>query len=235
MQTKILGAALGTCVHVSGLYHFLKLAEMEGYKTKFLGPAITPQRLIKAIQDYHPDLVAVSYRLTPEVAQALFAELKLLVEQSNLIDLRFVFGGTPPVVKIANESGIFERAFSGMESVEELKSYLRATRGVQKDRVFAHNLIDRIQQKYPYPLIRHHFGRPSLEETIAGVKQIVESEVLDVISLGPDQNAQEHFFRPEEMDHSQDGAGGVPVRSPADLKAILQRFALRQLSPDALL
>jgi hypothetical protein len=220
MRKKILGAALGTCVHVSGLYHFLKLAETEGYETKLLGPAITPQRLVKAIQEYHPDLVAVSYRLTPEVAQALFVELKQVVEKNNLNALRFVFGGTPPVAKIANESGIFERAFSGIESVDEIKSYLRATRGVQKDKVFAQNLIDRIQQKYPYPLIRHHFGRPSLEETIAGVKKIAESEVLDVISLGPDQNAQEHFFHPEEMDPSQDGAGGVPVRSSEDMEAI---------------
>jgi hypothetical protein len=47
--------------------------------------------------------------------------------------------------------------------------------------------------------------------------------VLDVISLGPDQNAQEHFFHPEEMDHSQDGAGGVPLRNPDDLEAIYLR------------
>jgi hypothetical protein len=46
------------------------------------------------------------------------------------------------------------------------------------------------------------------------------SGVLDVISIGPDQNAQEHFFHPEEMDHGQDGAGGVPIRTPADLEAI---------------
>ncbi len=220
MRKKILGAALGTCVHVSGLYHFLKLAEAEGYETKLLGPAISSPRLIKAIQDYHPDLVAVSYRLTPEVAQALFVELKQLIEKNNLIALRFIFGGTPPVAKIATESEIFEKVFTGMESVDDIKSYLRATRGVQKDKVFAHNLIERIQQKYPYPLIRHHFGRPSLEETIAGVKTIAETEVLDVISLGPDQNAQEHFFHPEEMDPSQNGAGGVPVRSSEDLEAI---------------
>lgn len=222
MKKKILGAALGTCVHVSGLFHFLKLAETEGYQTKFLGPAITPQRLIQAIQDDHSDLVAISYRLTPKVAQTLFVELKKLIEQNHLTALRFVFGGTPPVAKVASESGLFERVFSGVESLDEIKSYLRATRGIPKDKIFASNLIDRIQQKYPYPLIRHHFGRPSLEETVAGVEQIAEAEVLDVISLGPDQNAQEHFFHPEAMDHSHDGAGGVPVRSPADLQAIYQ-------------
>ncbi|MCX7013057.1 MAG: methionine synthase, partial [Candidatus Sumerlaeota bacterium] len=46
--------------------------------------------------------------------------------------------------------------------------------------------------------------------------------VLDVLSIGPDQNAQEHFFHPEEMDPAQDGAGGVPVRRPEDLAAIYE-------------
>ena len=36
--------------------------------------------------------------------------------------------------------------------------------------------------------------------------KIAESGVLDILSIGPDQNAQEHFFHPENMDHSQDGA-----------------------------
>ncbi|HEY8414945.1 MAG TPA: methionine synthase, partial [Thermaerobacter sp.] len=68
----------------------------------------------------------------------------------------------------------------------------------------------------------HHFGLPSVEETIRGVAEIAEARCLDVISLGTDQNAQEHFFRPEEMDPDQHGAGGVPVRTPDDLRAIYQ-------------
>jgi hypothetical protein len=80
--------------------------------------------------------------------------------------------------------------------------------------------VERIQQKYPYPLLRHHFGRPSLAETIAGAKEIAASGLLDIISLGPDQGAQEHFFHPEEMDTAQDGAGGAPLRKPADMEAI---------------
>jgi hypothetical protein len=50
---------------------------------------------------------------------------------------------------------------------------------------------------------------------------------LDVLSLGTDQNAQEHFFRPEEMDPEAHGAGGVPVRTPADLAAIFAHSRLR--------
>ncbi|HZI37985.1 MAG TPA: methionine synthase, partial [Acidimicrobiia bacterium] len=45
---------------------------------------------------------------------------------------------------------------------------------------------------------------------------------VDVISLAPDQNAQEHFFRPERMDPSQDGAGGVPVRTPDDFRLLYE-------------
>jgi hypothetical protein len=69
-------------------------------------------------------------------------------------------------------------------------------------------------------LIRHHYGEPDLAATIRGARRIARAEVLDVLSIGPDQNAQEHFFHPEEMDPKQDGAGGVPVRTGQDLAAI---------------
>ncbi len=68
--------------------------------------------------------------------------------------------------------------------------------------------------------MRHHFGRPTVDETVAGAVDIARAECLDVLSLGTDQNAQEHFFRPAEMDPNEHGAGGVPVRTEADLAAI---------------
>ncbi len=220
MPKKIIGAALGTCVHVSGLHHFFRLAEANGYETLSLGAAVSPQNLVEAIQKHQPDIVAVSYRLTAEVAAGLFEEMKKLITEHDLTPVRFVFGGTAPVARIAEESGLFERAFSGTESPEEIKAYLTDARGMKSTETFAQALVSRIQQKYPYPLIRHHFGRPSLQETIQGVAQIADSGVVDVISLGPDQNAQEHFFRPEQMDATHEGAGGVPVRKPEDLESL---------------
>ncbi len=68
--------------------------------------------------------------------------------------------------------------------------------------------------------MRHHFGRPTVTETLAGVVDIACAGCLDVISLGTDQNAQEHFFRPAEMDPGAHGAGGVPVRTEDDLAAL---------------
>ncbi len=220
MKKTILGAALGTCVHVSGLYHFLKLAEAAGYETELLGPAVSPQRLINAIMEHRPDIAAISYRLTPEVARSLFAELKDLVGKYKLTSQRFVFGGTPPAAEAAKESGLFEKVFAGTEPLDHVKAYLYEAGELKKEEIFAQTLAARIQQKYPYPLLRHHFGRPTLAETITGVKEIAESGLLDVISLGPDQGAQEHFFHPEEIDPAQDGAGGVPLRKPADMEAI---------------
>jgi len=220
MRGSILGAALGTCVHVGGLHHFLKLAEAEGYSTSSLGPAVSVERLIAAIRKQRPTIVAISYRLTPEVAEHLFVELKQSLGTELTQSTRFVFGGTPPVAEIAKRSGLFEKTFSGQEPLEAITAYIRGGHEGPAEHSFAHDLIGRIKQKYPYPLLRHHFGRPDLEETIRGAHMIAQSGVLDVLSLGTDQNAQEHFFHPDEMDPAMDGAGGVPVRKPEDLARI---------------
>jgi len=216
----ILGAALGTCVHVGGLHHFLRLAEAEGYRTESLGPAVSIERLLERIDHVNPDLVAISYRLTPENAAQLFKDLRSEVGRRKRAGLRFVFGGTPPVAEVARRSGLFEKAFSGTESIGEIRAYLRGGESGRVEEQLAHDLVGRIKQKYPYPLLRHHFGRPTVEETIQGIEEIAEAGILDVISLGTDQNAQEFFFEPEKMDPTQHGAGGVPVRSADDLRVL---------------
>lgn len=76
------------------------------------------------------------------------------------------------------------------------------------------------------PILRHHFGRPLLQETIEGCRKIAEARVLDVISIAPDQNAQEFFFHPEQMRDELTGAGGVPVRKPEDLRALFEASRL---------
>ena len=216
----IIGAAIGSCVHVGGLHHFLKLSEAEGYKAISYGPAVSVSRVVKIIREENPDIMAISYRLTPETAAELFSELKAEMIKAGLKNIRMIFGGTPPVAVEAVRSGLFERVFDGTETPVSIQQYLRGSTGSEEGGSLPGNLADRIRSKYPYPLLRHHFGRPSLQETIEGVVRIAESGVLDILSIGPDQNAQEHFFHPEEMDHSQDGAGGVPLRRPEDLEAI---------------
>lgn len=221
-EKLILGAALGSCVHIGGLHHFLKLAESEGFRTVSLGPAVPVDRFAEEIIKQKPMVAAVSYRLTPEVAALLFEDLKKKIKENKLNKIKFIFGGTPPAAEAAKRSGLFEKVFSGTESIREIKAYLRGSDNKADDVSQENSLIGRINKKYPYPLLRHHFGRPNVEETIQGAKEIAEAEVLDVLSLGTDQNAQEFFFNQSEMNPAMDGAGGVPVRKPEHLKAIYE-------------
>jgi len=217
-KKKIVGAALGTCVHISGLYHFLKLAEDEGFSTVFSGPAVPVDRLLMTIKKEKPDMVALSYRLTPEVAESLFMDLSQLIEkEKEYKSVRFIFGGTPPVCETARKFKIFKKIFDGSESVQDIRNYLKNSTGYSVSENYPQTLIERIHDKYPYPLLRHHYGRPTMDETHAGIKQIAISGVLDIISLGPDQNAQEFFFHPEKMNVLHNGAGGVPIRTANDM------------------
>ncbi|OIN97385.1 methionine synthase [Candidatus Desantisbacteria bacterium CG1_02_38_46] len=217
---KVIGVSLGTCIHVAGLLNFLKLCEAEGYSSSFLGSAVSPERLIEAIKKERPDLVAISYRLDPSVAERLFEEVKKRLEKNNISDVRFVFGGTAPVAEIAKKSGLFECVFDGTQSIDEIRAYLKGESVKRTEEKFPQDLVSRIEKSYPYPILRHHFGLPSLKETVKGARKIARAQVLDVLSLGPDQNAQESFFRPDEMKPGQDGAGGVPLRKPGDLRQI---------------
>lgn len=218
----ILGCALGNCVHIGGVNHFLSLAEEEGFSTYSLGPAVKINRLISEIERLQPAIVAVSYRLTPTVAGTLFDELIEEIKKRGIKGVRFIFGGTPSVAQVAREKSFFEKIFDGTESIEAVKEYLRGATKRDIKETYPQTLVERIRSRYPLPILRHHFGRPSLKETIEGVKEIAEAKVLDVISLGTDQNAQEFFFKPELMKKELDGAGGVPVRTPDDLRKIYE-------------
>ena len=85
---------------------------------------------------------------------------------------------------------------------------------------FPQTAIGRIEWKAPYPILRHHFGLPTLEATRAGIEKIADAGILDLISLGIDQDAQANFFHPERQNPRRRGAGGVPVRSAEDYRLL---------------
>jgi len=74
----------------------------------------------------------------------------------------------------------------------------------------------------PFPILRNHFGFPRLEGTREVIRKSAVERVLDVISLGIDQDAQENFFHPERQDPRRKGAGGVPVRSAGDYRMLYE-------------
>lgn len=220
MERTIVAGAIGNCVHVAGTVNFLRVAEKLGYKTVFLGAAVSIEDFMKAICEHDPEIVGISYRLTPDVAYRLLKEMKSKIGQENNTGRRFAFGGTPPVCKVAETLGWFDRCFDGLENPQDVWTYLGSKGARIENEFLGNNLIERLRSRSPYPLLRHHFGLPCLEDTVDGVRRIAESGVLDVISIAPDQNAQESFFRQSDMDPELDGAGGVPVRSSDDLSRI---------------
>ncbi len=216
---KVIAASIGNCVHVAGIMNFLSLAEREGYGTQFVGAAISIDELLKAVKEERPDYVGVSYRLTPEPLKQVLTELKGKATLLGLKDIKWIFGGTEPTAKVAEESGIFSMTFDGTEDLDEVIGFLKGVSYARSDD-YPQDLISRIWSKYPYPVLRHHIGLPSIKETIDAIEKIADSRVLDVISIAPDQNAQEHFFEQDKMDHRLDGAGGVPLRSREDFEAV---------------
>ncbi|MDP1713121.1 MAG: cobalamin B12-binding domain-containing protein [Anaerolineales bacterium] len=223
MKKTVVAAALGECVHVAGIMNFLRLAESAGWNTVFLGPAVPIEEVLNAIKREKADLVGISYRLTPETGERLLGEFAEAASELHEKGIRFAFGGTPPVVERAKIIGFFERTFDGSEPVEEILAYLKGKQvSGQNEASYPQSTVERIKWKSPYPILRHHFGLPTMEATIDGIKKIAEAKALDIISLGIDQDAQENFFHPERQDARRKGAGGVPVRSEEDYRALYQ-------------
>lgn len=220
---RILAGALGDCVHVAGVTRFLGIAEQQGHETFFTGPATDVETFIELARSFNPDVIGVSYRLTPENARAALQEFWGVVQVAGLAGRRFVFGGTPPVAAVARELGGFEAIFDGSEPPDAVLRYLRGAGDADPTTALPpQTTLDRIRWKAPYPLLRHHFGIPAqtIEPTVEGITRIAEAGALDVLSLGADQDAQEHFFRPDLQNPKSKGAGGVPYRTEADLERL---------------
>ncbi len=220
MMKKYVGAAIGNCVHIGGAVNFLRLAEKEGHSTEFLGAAVSIKTLVDYVIDKKPDVVGVGFRLTPDSVKPLLNELEKYIYDYKLENIEWVFGGTKAVAEIANEYKFFSKIFDGTEDLYEVVGYLRGRNLKEVIGNESQSIIERIASKYPDPVLRHHFGLPSLEETYEGIEKIAEAKVLDVISIGPDQNAQENFFTPEKMNRELDGAGGVPLRKVEDFEEL---------------
>jgi methylmalonyl-CoA mutase cobalamin-binding subunit len=226
MQTRkktrtVIAAAIGECVHVAGINNFLRLAEAAGWRTIFLGPAVPIAQIIESASQEDAELIGISYRLTPETGERLLGQFAEAASDLHDSGVRFVFGGTPPVAERAAQLGFFERVFDGSEPAEITLAYLKGDSWLPSTEAsYPQNTIERVLWKSPFPLLRHHFGLPTMQATKEGIEQIADAHTLDVISLGIDQDAQENFYHPERQDPRRTGAGGVPVRSAEDYRLL---------------
>lgn len=216
---RIIAGTLGNCVHVAGTMNYLNLAKSEGYLTDFIGIGKSVDELIKIINNKNPDIVALSYRLTPEPLEGILEELKMAIKSNNLKEITWLFGGTEPTATVAKDWNIFDKIFDGTEDIDEVIAYLKG-QDYSLEESFPKGIISRIKSKYPYPILRHHIGLSTIEETVEAIEKIAEAKVIDIVSVAPDQNAQEFFFDQENMDQRLNGAGGVPLRNKDDFRAL---------------
>ena len=222
-KKRILTACIGQCVHVAGPSNFINIATQLGYECKFLGPATPISKLINEIQIYKPDIVGLSYRLTPLTVIPLLKNFFKNFEKIKNKPGKLYFAGTSEVINVAKEFNKFDEYFIGGESKHRVISILKGEKQNLKRKLeIPMDLISRIKWKKPYPIIRAHFGLPNFKDTVEGIKIISNSEVLDVISIAPDQNTQENYFHPEDQIDKLSGAGGVPLKCQEDFEKLHQ-------------
>ncbi|MFX1492816.1 MAG: methionine synthase [Promethearchaeota archaeon] len=216
-EKKILTTCIGQCVHVAGPYNFMNIATQLGFQCLFLGPATPSSVIIDKIEMFKPDILGLSYRLTPSTLKPILQEFKEKYEKLKNKPQQLFFAGTPEVVKVAKGFNLFDEYFIGGESKYKIISILRKDLEASEETVkISMELISRIKWKKPYPVIRAHFGLPSMKDTLKGIRKIADAGVLDVISIAPDQNTQANYFHPKDQVKELSGAGGVSIRSKKD-------------------
>ncbi|MFW9819937.1 MAG: methionine synthase [Candidatus Thorarchaeota archaeon] len=195
----------------------MNIASQLGFKCIFLGPATPNSEIINKLKSIKPDILGLSYRLTPSTLRPILQKFKKEYDKLKQKPEQLLFAGTPNVVKIAKEFHIFNEYFIGGESKYQIISILRKELPISNEKSkMPMDLISRIEWKKPYPVLRAHFGLPSLKDTLRGIEKIADTEVLDIISIAPDQNTQANYFHPDDQIKELSGAGGVPIRSKQD-------------------
>ncbi len=127
--------------------------------------------------------------------------------------------------------GFFALVVDDFVTMEELEAFAQGTTVIETVREiqWANTLLKRVRQVRRLenrPIIRAHIGvaADSIEPTVKAVEMLAEAECLEIVSLAPDQPAQEYlakFVRGEEdPDRYLKGQGGVPIRTKEDLQRL---------------
>ena len=220
----IVGAAIGDCVHVAGVVNFLNLAEQLGYETVCLGPGGFGGRSCWTkwppwTLPWWPWATA----LTPENCRNLLSELAAKVAARGETERAWLFGGTEPCVAVARELDLFQMTFASGTSKQAVVAYLRGeqaqaagTPGTPPPQTLVDtdslegalsaaspSLRPADRGRNPGRRCRHRRPSASMSSRLAPIK-----------------TPRNTSSAPTEMDPGAHGAGGVPVRTEADLAAI---------------
>lgn len=222
-KKSILGACVEDCIHVAGILGFLQIAEDFGYYTHFMGPAVPVDQLIEQIKQSEAHMIALSYRLTPDTGYSIITDFITRIKEEGLTERSYILGCLPELAKKVGKMEFFDHIYTGGETVDDLLPLLRnESTSKLDDSFYPNDLVSRIEFKQPFPILRAHFGLPSMKKTLKGIETLSKSKALDVISIAPDQAAQEWLHHPEVIKTRPQGTGGVPIRKKHDLELLYQ-------------
>ncbi|MCK4682377.1 hypothetical protein KAT59_05090, partial [Candidatus Bipolaricaulota bacterium] len=105
-KRRVLAGSMDPCVHTLGTEKFAEWLEDLGvsYVAVKLGPAVTIDELLNKIQESHPEIVAISYRLgdlhVDEIVAELIEKAAKRGLESKISGIRYAFGGTRPAANL---------------------------------------------------------------------------------------------------------------------------------------
>lgn len=208
-----------------------------------LTPEIGVKLLIQAIQYFassslirKEDPVKISFAGLPETIRLLTPLLKELPLEIHLVQPQ------PDVMARAIDTvNFFEINYNRTSIINKLREEL-VPEGIHildeiADEVIANDdyknepplkipspeainsFIKRINES-AIPLLRSHFGIPdtSIDPTVAGIRKLATTKVIDELSLGSSDLSQRYFGNPEMFKSKNDG--GVPYKDEADLEKL---------------
>lgn len=219
-MSKILGSVLGDPKNNNEFLRFLEIAESERFEVNTLYHPVSILRLVEEIKSQRYDIIALNIWHSSNLTNSIIEELEDALNNEEIQNNRFVFFGELKVGKELHNEEFFDKIFNANDAEGMIRVYFREILNCKSNPQYATNLIERIIQKHPFPLMRHNFGKPTLEETITGISKLSSSKILDVISIDPDQNARDFFFRQGSMIESADSDRGVPLRTFDDVAAL---------------
>jgi hypothetical protein len=117
---KILGATLGTAVHIGGLYRFLKHVEAEGHQTLLFKKEITVEQMERAIMNNQPDIIAYSYQHQTDSKDNLLPRFTKSLYDYGYIEKKVISGGEYPVIAFAKRNGFSALFLDGMENEQKV-------------------------------------------------------------------------------------------------------------------
>ncbi|HNZ47596.1 MAG TPA: hypothetical protein PKN92_02000 [Candidatus Hydrogenedentes bacterium] len=150
MSLYFIGATLGNDPHTEGLFKAQRIANLACISGHITAPADTLSLLLGAVREYRPSHIGLSYRLSPDKAEAVFTECIHTLEENGLLRrgdgtwCRVAFAALPEsIARLRARSNqfpvpveFFSQELPPLDRAEQVLDYFEV-RDFRRDRILA--------------------------------------------------------------------------------------------------